>query len=51
MTKEIEISSPNAGFNDVNLETGNIASGVYVLRLKSGSANSSLVLLVVKESD
>ena len=50
-TKRIEVSSPNAGFNDVNLETGNIASGAYVVRLKSGSANSSLIISVVNETD
>ena len=50
-TKRIEVSSPNAGFNDVNLETVNIANGAYVVRLKSGSANSSLVISVVNETD
>ncbi len=50
-TKQITVPSPRTGFNDVTLNMGSIASGAYVIQLKSGSVKEARVISVVKGSE
>lgn len=46
--KRMQMTSPQAGFNDVKLNTGRMANGIYVVQLQAGSKKAERVISIVK---